>query len=208
MFRRDDRRPSNSGTVLRHRLRDRVSAAGTETGDRILCRDGRDTLSRVVFGAGPRHHRRSVVPGHSSGSTVHRRPGTRRDHRGALSPGRTARTRRHGRGVSRRRPHARSAGRPEVPAGRRRDRRCEARPVPQRAASRAPGVAQERLPPVRPRRRRRAPLPDDGVRRRRGSRRRCSGGSAGSRRTRRSSSRASCAPASPRPTSAACCTAI
>ena len=45
-----------------------------------------------------------------------------------------------------------------------------ARAIPQRAAHRPPGVAQERLPALRPRRSRRPAVPHDGVHRRRGPR--------------------------------------
>src|SRR5262249_34066295 len=63
----------------------------------------------------------------------------------------------------------RPANRLEVPAGRCRGDRYACRAVPQRAASRATSLPQERLPVVRPRGSRRPPLPDDGVRGRGGS---------------------------------------
>ena len=82
---------------------------------------------------------------------------------------RPARPRRHGRGLPRRRPQARPAGRAEVPARGRRSRSGAADAAPQRSADGAAGVASERLPRLRHRRGRRPHLPVDGVRGRRGS---------------------------------------
>ena len=86
-------------------------------------------------------------------------------------------------------------------------RRQPARAVSQRAAHRAPSVAQERLSASTT-----SATPTAAASSRWSTStartwRRCSAASAASRRTRRSSWRGSCAPASPPRTSAACCTA-
>ncbi len=75
---------------------------------------------------------------------------------------------RHGRGVSRGRLEARTAGRAQVSAARRRPRSGPADAAPYRGPDGAAGVAPERLPRLRHRRDRRRDVPVHGIRRRRG----------------------------------------
>src|ERR1017187_3932685 len=84
-----------------------------------------------------------------------------------LSDYRTARQGRHGRGLSRQRPHARSACGAQVSARIHGAGRRYAGPLSQRSAHRAPGLAPECLPRLRSRRGQRTAIPFDGVHRRR-----------------------------------------
>ncbi len=103
----------------------------------------------------------------SSGGIDHGRfePGTVLG--GALPHRWTPRPRRHGRGLSGRRPEARPAGRTQVSAARRRHGPGTTDTAPHRGPAGAAGVAPQRLSRLRYRRDRRLDVPVDGIRRRR-----------------------------------------
>ena len=147
-------------TRNRRACRDRIELArGRHDTPRSGGVGGRDAACvRVGLAEFLRKHRsRAVRPGH--------------DPRHPLSDPWTARPRRDGRGLSRRRSAPRTTGRVEVPSGGALRRSRTAGAIPQRGAHGKAGVASERLPRVRHRRDRRAAVHHDGVRRRRGSRR-------------------------------------
>ena len=141
-----------------------------------------------------RHRSRPLRAGHAPRRTL--------SHRRAPGP------RRHGRGLSRRRPEARPAGRAQVPAARRRQGSGAPDPAPHRSPDGAAGLAPERLPRLRHRRSRGHDVPLDGVRGRRGSLVAAQAHRPLPRGPRRSRSRGRSAPASPRRTSATSSTAI